>query len=220
MVAGLETEVILTLIREHGVLAVMAGALIEEILVPIPSPIIPMAAGFILIETNVLSEALFQIFFLIALPASIASVISSYFVYAIAYFGGEPIVKKYGRYLDIEWDQLQKMHHHFGKDNDKYYVATFRMVPIVPLSLVSGAAGLFKMDYRQYGIWSFIGMIPRNFFLALLGWYFRNDFLTLASHIDTASTAVLVLTVGAVLSWILYQKIQDLYEKILFADTS
>lgn len=207
---GIETEAILELIKQHGVLAVMAGALIEEIFVPIPSPIVPMAAGFILIETNMLVPAMIQIFLLIALPASVASVISSYFVYSIAYFGGEPVVKKYGKYLDIEWDNVQSMRQHFGTDREKHLVAGFRMIPIVPLSLVSGAAGLFQMDWKEYGLWSFIGMVPRNFFLALMGWYFRDDFKFLANQIDSASTAVLVLVVIVVVGWIIVNKTEKL----------
>ena len=216
MIAGIETDLILELIRQHGVLAVMAGALIEEILVPIPSPIVPMAAGFILIETNQLIPALIQIFLMIAIPASVASVVSSYFVYGIAYWGGEPILRRYGKYLDLKWEKVSKMEQHFASDREKYYVMGFRMIPIVPLSLVSGAAGLFKMDWKEYGIWSFIGMLPRNFFLALLGWYFRDGFKAVAGHIDTASTAVLLIVILTVVGWVLYNKTQKYTEKFLF----
>ena len=58
MVAGFTEQALIELVRQHGVLAVMAGALIEEILVPIPSPIIPMAAGFILVQSQQLLPAL------------------------------------------------------------------------------------------------------------------------------------------------------------------
>jgi membrane protein DedA with SNARE-associated domain len=213
---GFGTEAILALIREHGVLAVMAGALIEEIIVPIPSPAVPMAAGFVLVETRELIPALIQILFVITIPASLASVVSSYFVYGIAYFGGEPVVKRYGKYLDLEWENVVKLEEHFGSDREKYYVAGFRAIPVVPLSLVSGAAGLFKMNWKEYGLWSFIGMMPRNFFLATLGWYFADGFKSLASKIDTASTAVLLLVVASVVGWIAYRKTKKIRDRYLF----
>jgi membrane protein DedA with SNARE-associated domain len=209
------TEALIQLIQQHGVLAVVIGMVVEEILVPIPSPIIPMAAGSILIESEALFPAIVEIFFKIALPASIASVISSYFVYSLAYFGGKPALEKYGKYFDISWQEAEQIEEKFFGENDKYFVALFRAIPIVPLSLISGSAGLFRMDWKKYGLWSFIGMMPRNFFLALIGWYAR-DFLVLANRIDTLSTAVLVAVIGIVGGYILVRKLEHFYRWLLF----
>lgn len=206
---------LITLIAENGVLAVMLGMVIEEVIVPIPSPVIPMAAGALLIDASGLLGAAFQALFLIALPASIASVVSSYFVYSIAYFGGKPVVEKYGKWLDISWENVEHVEKHFDSGNEKYYVALFRAIPVVPLSLISGSAGLFRMDWKQYGIWSFIGMVPRNFFLALIGWYVGDGFEAVASQIDTASTWVLLFIGGTVGGYILYQKLVDLSDMLI-----
>lgn len=216
MMFGISVEFLLNLIQQHGTLAVMLGMVVEEVFVPIPSPIIPMAAGSIIIDSSLsVPMALIQIFFRIAIPASIASVVSSYFVYSIAYIGGEPLVKKYGRWLDIEWRDVENIEEYFGDEREKYYVALFRSVPIVPLSLVSGAAGLFRMDWRQYGIWTFIGMMPRNFLLAFLGWYLSDSFHIVASQIDSASTAVALSIVVIVVGFIAYRKTKELYRYIL-----
>lgn len=208
---------IIELVQQHGVLAVVIGALIEEIIVPIPSPLIPMAAGSIILEPyNTVPQAALNAFFIIALPASIASVLSSYFVYGIAYFGGEPMIKKYGKYLDVEWEEVQGLERHFGTENEKYLVMIFRAIPIVPLSLVSGAAGLFRMDWKQYGVWSFYGMMPRNFFLAMLGWYFTDSIVAVADSISTLSHVVAVVTVVAVGGYVAYKNAKRLYRYILF----
>lgn len=213
-------QIFFELVQQHGVIAVMLGMVIEEVVVPIPSPIIPMAAGFLLIDAATLSAAMFQIFFLIALPASIASVISSYFVFLIAYHGGPPIIKKYGKYIDLKWEEVQKLESHFDSGNEKYYVALFRAIPIVPLSLISGSAGLFQMNWKTYGIWSFIGMMPRNFFLALIGWWIgsREVLERIAGLIDSLSTLVIVVAVLSVGSVIAYRKARDLY--IIFIEKS
>lgn len=203
------------LIAEHGVLAVMGGMVIEEIIVPIPSPAIPMAAGFLLVDATTISAALFQILFYIALPASIASVVSSYFVYGIAYYGGEPVIRRYGKYIDLSWKEIQQFEKHFDHDNEKYYVAIFRAIPIVPLSLISGSAGLFQMDWKEYGIWSFVGMMPRNFVLAYIGWSVKDDFMAIASKIDSLSTAVAIGVVAVVGGVILYRKSKNLYKYLI-----
>lgn len=205
---------ILQLISENLVIGVMLGMIVEEVIVPIPSPAIPMAAGTF-IEAATLPDALLKILFLVAIPGSIASVASSYFVYSIAYFGGEPVIKKYGKYLDVSWEEVQQLEKHFDHGNEKYYVAAFRAIPIVPLSLVSGSAGLFQMDWKEYGLWSFIGMLPRNFGLAYIGWTVKDDFMAVASQIDSVSTAVALIIAAGVIGVIGYRKTRDLYRYLL-----
>jgi len=216
MVLGSLTQTLISIIQQHGMIAVVVGMVVEEVFVPIPSPIIPMAAGAIIVQSTQLMPALFEIIFIITLPASIASVISSYFVYGIAYKGGKPVLKRYGKYLDISWEEAEKIEEKFAGGNEKYYVALFRAIPIVPLSLISGSAGLFRMNWKQYGIWSFIGMMPRNFVLAFFGWYFADDFIFYANQIDTASTAIIIISMVLVGGFIAYRKLNDLYRWLLF----
>ncbi|MBC5793321.1 MAG: VTT domain-containing protein [Nanohaloarchaea archaeon] len=206
---------LIQLVIEYKLLAVVLGMVIEEVIVPIPSPIIPMAAGAFLVEATTIGAAALEIFFWIALPASIASVISSYFVYGIAYKGGKPIIEKYGRYLDISWKEIEGLEHHFDSGREGYYVALFRAIPLVPLSLISGSAGLFRMDWRKYGFWSFVGMLPRNFGLAMIGWYAQKGFRDIASQIDKASTAVALGIVLLVVGFVVYRNTKDLYRKFL-----
>lgn len=211
-------EALIQLVQQYGVLAVIFGVVVEEIIVPIPSPVVPMAAGFILVQATALPQAILEIIFLVVIPASLASVISSYFVYGIAYFGGKPVLEKYGRYLDVSWEEAKELEEKFASGKQHYYVALFRAIPIVPLSLVSGAAGLFRMDWKRYGLWTLIGMIPRTFFLALAGWYMKDGFMTVASYIDSLSTLVMLGAGGLVGSYLFYRKYGNIYRKLLFSD--
>ncbi len=214
----LGAEALIQLVQQYGVLAVVLGVVIEEIIVPLPSPVVPMAAGALIVEASTLPDALVQIILLVVIPASVASVISSYFVYGIAYFGGKPVVQRYGKFLDFSWDEASRLEKKFAGGNEHLYVALFRAIPIVPLSLVSGSAGLFRMDWKQYGLWTFIGMIPRTFFLGLAGWYAKSGFLTIASYIDSASTIVLLVTGGAVGAYLFYRRFGDIYKDLIFKD--
>ncbi len=56
------TQWIMELMRAHGQLAVFIGVMIEQIIVPIPSPLIIMGAGAILIHPEAsIADALLQI---------------------------------------------------------------------------------------------------------------------------------------------------------------
>lgn len=210
-----EPAALVALIQQYGVLAVIIGVLIEEIIVPIPSPVIPMAAGMLLVTAETLPAALVQIVLLIVIPASIASVISSYFVYAIAYYGGQPAIEKYGKYLDVEWQEVQQLEEKFVSGNERYYIALFRAIPIVPLSMISGAAGLFRVDWKTYGIWSFYGMLFRTFSLALVGWYVKDGFMAIATQISSLSRLVLVLAVLLGAGWVLQKNAKRFYMKFI-----
>lgn len=71
--------------------------MLETFIAPIPSALIPMAAGFILISTNAsLAEALTRCFYTIGLIGALATTIGSYFGYGVGYLGGKTIIDKWG----------------------------------------------------------------------------------------------------------------------------
>ena len=81
------TQWILELLRTHGPLSVFIGVMIESIIVPIPSPVIIMGAGAVLIAPNLSSyEAFKDIALLIVLPGSIASTLGAYIGYGIGFW--------------------------------------------------------------------------------------------------------------------------------------
>ena len=90
--------------RAHGQLAVFIGVMIEQIIVPIPSPMIIMGAGAILILPMLsVPEAFLQILWIIVLPGSIASTLGSYIGYTISYYGGKALVVRFQRFLGVDW---------------------------------------------------------------------------------------------------------------------
>jgi membrane protein DedA with SNARE-associated domain len=86
------TQWIMELMRTHGQLSVFIGVMIEQIIVPIPSPLIIMGAGAILISPALsIPNAFLQILWIIVLPGTIASTLGSYIGYLISFYGREGI---------------------------------------------------------------------------------------------------------------------------------
>ncbi len=202
------TNWVLQVIRSHGVLGVVIGVLLESIIAPIPSPLVMMTAGFVLIEPHLaLSAALFKIFFVITIPASIAGVVGNYFVYGVAYYGGKPLVKKFKRFLGFSWHDVvriqKKFEIHHREDVSLFFL---RALPIVPLSIVSAGAGFLEMDWRKFGVFSFLGMIPRNFVLAFVGWKLSEVYIAIADYINNIETMLTITILGLVLFIIVFHK--------------
>jgi membrane protein DedA with SNARE-associated domain len=207
MLAELTTWIIES-IRHLGWVGVFIGVIIESIIVPIPSPVIVMFAGFVMIEPSLaLLPAIAKIFLVITIPASIAGLIGNYVVYWVAYIGGKPLVEKFEKYLGFSWKDVISIRKKFRiAKSETISLIILRAIPIMPLSLVSGAAGVIKLDWKKYGIASFIGMLIRNTILAFLGWKIGEVYFTIAEKIDHLESFMTLTIIGlAVIIFLAYR---------------
>ena len=214
MIAEL-TNWIIEAIRQLGWVGVFIGVMIEAIIVPIPSPVIVMFAGFVLIEPHLaLLPALGKIFLVIVIPASVAGSLGNYVVYWIAYAGGKPLIQRFEKYLGFSWEDVQHIRKKFHiAGSQALSIAVLRAIPIMPLSLISGAAGVLKLNWKRYGIASFIGMLFRNMLLAFLGWKLGELYFGLATKIDNMESFMTFTLIGLVIVIVLAYKLK-IFERI------
>ena len=126
------------LMRAHGQLSVFIGVMIEQIIVPIPSPLIIMGAGAILILPGLsIPNAFLQILWIIVVPGAIASTLGSYIGYTISYYGGKALVVRFQRFLDVDWDQIERLEKRFQGKKEALSIFISRAIPVFPISLVS-----------------------------------------------------------------------------------
>lgn len=192
-------------IRAWGPWAVFAGVIIESVIVPIPSPLIIMGAGFVLISAELkFFEALMPIILQIVLPGSIASTLGAYIGYAIGYLGGKPMIDRWKSFLGFSWSDVQAMEKRFegGKANTSIFF--LRALPIFPLSVISGAAGVLRMPLKEFSLWTFYGTIPRCLFLGYLGWGLGETYQGMAKGIDRAESIVSALIIVAIFAFIIW----------------
>lgn len=204
----MEAELIDQLISNieiYGPIAVIIWMFLEEF-IPVPSAIAPMAAGFLLINTNEPFQAFLMVLLLISILGSAASVLSSYVLYSLGLYGGRPAIERYGKYIRVNWHQVQALNRHLTSGKEHYVIAMLRAIPLVPLSVISASAGFFRVNWKKYGLWSFIGMIPRNLSLGMLGWYMAEDFQAAALLIGKISTTVFITGTAIILFYFIYRK--------------
>jgi len=194
------TQWILDTIRTHGVWGVILGVALEEIIVPIPSPVVIMAAGAILIDPYITFQAaLPTLIFVITIPAVITSLLGSYIPFAVGYYGGRPLIERTERFLGVSWDDIGQIKARLQRNNrETITLALFRAIPIMPLSLVSGAAGIIRMDWKRYSVATLLGMVPRVIMLALLGWKLGELYLGIALRFESLESIVTFTIVGLV----------------------
>lgn len=203
------THWVLELMRTHGQLSVFIGVIIEQIIVPIPSPMIIMGAGAVLIQSDLpIPDALAQILWIIVLPGSIASTLGSYIGYTISFYGGKALVARFQRLLDVDWDQLEKLEKRFQGSKEAWSIFLSRAIPVFPISLVSIFAGLLRIPIKPFTFYTFLGSIFRCFLLGFFGWWIGTTYEKVATRLDSAETivsVVMLMGMGAVFVY-LYDK--------------
>jgi membrane protein DedA with SNARE-associated domain len=193
------TAWLLVAIKTHGILAVILGVLIETIIVPLPSPVIVMAAGYILIPQTGIFQIILSALW-IALVAGTAQTIGSLLLYLPGYYIGKPFIERYEKYHGVSWKDVTVFQKKFSNGKKEEVTIFFlRALPVMPLSVVSGLAGIMKMNPKRYLISTWLGTIPRDFMLAIMGFFLGEFYSTLAGRIDNAETimtALLILLVA------------------------
>lgn len=160
------------LIIAFGTLGVFFASIIEEIVVFIPSTLIQIGAGFLLLSglpVNFIN--ILKLFIFVVIPASLGVTIGSLLIYLISYYGGERAIKLYGKYFFINYERISIHREKMLKNKNIFRMMTFlRFIPLLPNTAVTVIAGLLKMNLKDYIFSTFLGMFVRVTYLGAIGW--------------------------------------------------
>jgi membrane protein DedA with SNARE-associated domain len=177
--------------RTYGQFSVFIGVILEQIIVPIPSPLIMMGAGAMLIPPGIsIPNAFLQILWTIVLPGAMASTLGSYIGYMISFYGGKALVVRLQRFFDVDWDQIARLEKRFQGKKEALAIFLSRAIPVFPISLVSIFAGLLRIPVKPFTIYTFLGSTFRCFFLGFLGWWVGATYEKAAARFDSAEAIV------------------------------
>jgi len=197
---------LIPLVQAYGALSVFIAVIVEEIIVPIPSPLVPMAAGFILIPADAsFFAASATIVYMIAIPGAIAVAIGSMVIYAVGYYGGERAIKRFRRFLGTNMDKIEKTSKKLEQGSRTWItIAVLRAVPIFPTSIVSLAAGIMHLSAKKFFLSTLIGAIPRMFILSVIGWQFGSTYIYIAEKFDVLENVIFVLAIALAVAGLYY----------------
>lgn len=155
-----------------GVVVIMA---LESANIPIPSEVTMPLAGWMLIQARGLSalQAVLQGGLWGAVGCTIGSAIS----YALGAWGGRPLVERYGKYILVSEEDLEKADHWFARWGE-WAAFISRLLPIVR-TFISFPAGVVRMNFPRFIFYSFAGSFIWCGLLALGGYHFGEHWETL-----------------------------------------
>ncbi len=186
------------------------GALIEEIIAPIPSPVVMTLAGSL---ASAAKENWVYIF-LLAFTGSIGKTLGSYAIYFIANKAEDVFVSKFGKFIGINEQDVERISKKLNSGTrDDVVLFLLRAIPIVPTAPVSVVCGLIKTNLKTYLYTTFLGTLVRNIFYLYLGFTSLNALESINSDIDTFEKVgygiVLLLVAGIFLYIYKLKKKQD-----------
>ncbi len=187
------TAWLLDLVDTLGPVGVGFSILLETVIPPIPSEAVLGAAG-VLIDTPL-------DFFLVVFFATTGSVLGAIFFY---YIGRALGPRRSHAFLDrlplVETGDVDKTFEWFER-HGRAAVFFGRMVPIVR-SFISVPAGVVRMPFGQFLLYTAAGSLIWNSVLVTLGWLARDFIEANLHYLDYVVVAVVVLAVG----WFVYKK--------------
>lgn len=194
---------------------VFVGAGVEEILAPIPSPIVMTIAGSIAVTQNKLWTDLL----ILAVIGAAGKTIGCYILYIISDKLEDVVVGRFGKLFGLSHKTIESLGKHFsGGLKDDIIIFLARALPIIPTAPVSIVCGVIKIRLRTYLVSTFLGTIIRNLFYLYLGYIGLagyGKFISQFESVEKIATVTIGLALVAGIVVYLYAKNKDkLFEKL------
>lgn len=184
------TSIATGLINTLGHWGVFIGMIIESACIPLPSEVIMLFGGFLAAQ-GTLS------FWGVVWAGVLGNVAGSVITYWVGANGGRSLVQKYGKYVLFHNDHLEKADRWFARYGE-WAVFFGRNLPVVR-TFISFPAGVARMNFPKFFIFTFIGCIPWNTALTYLGLKLGQNWQSVEPYFRPVSYAVLIaLILGAV----------------------
>ena len=173
----------------------LAGLILaENLFPPIPSELILPLAGFYVGQGE-------MTFILAVLAATLGSLAGALLLYAIARFGGRKLVLRFGKFLRVKEQDLDKADHWFDRLGAPI-VLFGRLVPGAR-SLVSIPAGLSEMPVAKFIALTTLGSTAWNCALIGAGWALGEHYEQVGGIVGPIGTAVVAICALAVLALVI-----------------
>jgi len=133
---------------------------IESACIPLPSEIIMPFSGYLVFSGRFSLVG-------VSVAGALGCVVGSVAAYWIGIWGGRPFIQKYGKYVLISHKDLATADLWFEKYGE-WAIFFSRLLPVVR-TFISLPAGIARMNFFKFILYTFVGSLPWCFMLAYVG---------------------------------------------------
>jgi len=191
------TNIIITTVGDWGYLGIFIMMAIESSFIPFPSEIVMIPAGYLAFKGEMnLAYVLIAGF--------TGSMIGAWINYFLAMSLGRKFLYAYGHYFFMKNETLEKMENFFKTHGA---VSTFsgRLIPGIR-QLISIPAGLSKMSFGLFSLYTFLGAAIWSSVLVFLGYFLGENEVLIKEYLHELVYVSVLLVACIILIYTYFHK--------------
>jgi membrane protein DedA with SNARE-associated domain len=175
---------VISVISHGGYAGIVLLMGIESACIPLPSEIIMPFSGY-LVHTG-----RFKLIW-VALAGALGCNAGSVVAYYVGVLGGRPLVERYGRFVLVTHHDLELADRWFARYGD-WAVFFARLLPVVR-TFIALPAGIARMNFLRFNVYTFLGSLPWCLALAYAGVKLGERWTILRQYFHRFDTVIIVL---------------------------
>jgi membrane protein DedA with SNARE-associated domain len=196
-------HVITDQILTYGYLAVFVLMVLESACIPVPSEVTMLFGGALANATFVSSlsgSPRHLNFLVVGLVGAVANLVGSWIAWWVGYRGGRPLIDRYGRYILLREHDVDRAERWFERHGE---AAVFfsRLLPVVR-TFISLPAGVAKMPFGRFTVYTFAGCLPWTYALAWLGYELGGRWELVDRYMRPISILVALAVLALIVWWV------------------
>ncbi len=203
---AIEHQIVLflqNLIQGVGWAGIVLAMAIESACIPLPSELTMPLAGWMLIQAKGLS--VWHTFWA-GWWGAVGCTLGSVFMYWVGAKGGRPLLERYGKYVLIRTHEIEMADRWFEKYGE--HTAFFsRLMPVVR-TFISLPAGVARMNFARFTVWSFVGSFIWCWALGWAGYVFGEHWERVREVMRPFDIPILIVICGLA-GWFVYRRLKN-----------
>jgi membrane protein DedA with SNARE-associated domain len=184
-------------VTQYGYIAIFLLMLAESACIPFPSEVTMLVGGWYAADGRL-------DFFLVGTAGVLGNLVGSWVAYAVGRTTGRGLLDRYGKYVFIrshDIDRAEEWWERYGE------AATFvsRLLPVIR-TFISLPAGIARMPFWKFTIYTFLGVIPWTFALTWLGVVVEDNWERVLNYFDVPTLIIGGLLIVGVVVWYLRRR--------------
>jgi membrane protein DedA with SNARE-associated domain len=172
----------------YGYLAIFVLMLAESACIPFPSEVTMLVGGWYAARGDLS-------FFWVGAWGVLGNLAGSWIAYAVGRTTGRALLDRYGRYVLIRSHDIDRAEVWWDKYGE---AATFisRLLPVIR-TFISLPAGIARMPFGKFSLYTFLGVIPWTYALTYVGVVVEDRWDQVLDYFDVPTLIIGTLVVAA-----------------------
>lgn len=185
-------------IEAWGYWGMVLGMALESACMPVPSEIVLPYGGY-MVSKGILT------FWWTVIAAVAGGLLGSIAAYTVGYHGGRPVIMKYGKYIFLDPEDIERADTLFEKYGNAI-VFWARLMPVIR-TFISLPAGISRMSFKKFLSYTIAGSLPWTILFIWIGVKLGENWKQVRQTLEQFDSLIIGVLVLAVLYWV-YRKVK------------